>query len=125
MLRRSFIVALAACTLGLAPCRGQDTWQEQADRLAALLNWQPGSVVAEIGAGNGRLTLAAAQRVGPSGKVYTTELHAKDLAHLEELAAKEKNLIALKAAEHRHQPSARVLRQHLHAARISPPHETG
>ena len=99
MLRRSFIIALAVCALGLAPCRGQDAWQEQADRLAALLSWQPGGVVAEIGAGNGRLTLEAAKRVGPSGKVYTTELDAKDLAHLEELAAKEKNLIALKAAE--------------------------
>jgi hypothetical protein len=50
MLRRSFIVALALFTLGVAPCRGQDTWQGEADRLATLLTWHPGSVVAEIGA---------------------------------------------------------------------------
>jgi ubiquinone/menaquinone biosynthesis C-methylase UbiE len=99
MLRRSFIVALALCALGLAPCRGQDNWQQEADRLATLLNWNPGSVVADIGAGDGELTLLAAQRIGPSGKVYSTELDAKALAHLKELAAKEKNIIAVKAAE--------------------------
>ena len=99
LLRRSVIVALALCSLGVAPCRGQDTWQEEADRLATLLNWHPGSVVAEVGASQGKLTLAAAQRVGPSGKVYSTELDAKALAHLEELAAKERNITVVKAAE--------------------------
>ena len=99
MLRRSFIVAVALCALGVAPCRGQDTLQQEADRLATLLNWHPGTMVAEIGAGNGKLTLAAAHRVGPSGKVYSTELDATALAHLEELAAKERNITAVKAAE--------------------------
>jgi ubiquinone/menaquinone biosynthesis C-methylase UbiE len=99
MLRRSFIVALALCALAGAPCRGQDTLQQEADRLATLLDWRAGTVVAEIGAGNGKLTLAAAHRVGPSGKVYSTELDAKALALLQELAAKERNIIAVKAAE--------------------------
>ena len=99
MLRRSFIAALALCALGVAPCRGQDTFQEEADRLATLLNWHPGNVVAEIGASNGKLTLAVAHRVGSSGKVYSTELDPKALAHLEELAAKERNITAVKAAE--------------------------
>jgi SAM-dependent methyltransferase len=99
MLRRSFIVALALCALGVAPCRGQDTLQQEADRLATLLNWHSGTVVAEIGAGNGKLTLAAAHRVGPSGKIYSTELDTTALAHLEELAAKEGNVSAVKAAE--------------------------
>jgi len=67
--------------------------------LASLLNWHPGNVVAEIGASNGKLTLAAAHLVGPSGKVYSTEIDAKALAHLEELAAKERNIIVVKAAE--------------------------
>jgi ubiquinone/menaquinone biosynthesis C-methylase UbiE len=99
MLRRCFLLGFALCTLGVAPCRGQDTWQEQAKRLAGLLNWHPGAVVAEIGAGDGKLTLLAAQRVGPSGMVYTTELDPKKLAHLEELAAKERNITAVKAAQ--------------------------
>jgi 16S rRNA A1518/A1519 N6-dimethyltransferase RsmA/KsgA/DIM1 with predicted DNA glycosylase/AP lyase activity len=100
MLRRSFIIALALAALGAAsPCRGQDTWQQEADRLATLLNWHPGDVVAEIGAGSGKLTLPAAQRVGPSAKVYSTELDPKAQAHLEELAVKEKKIVAVKAAE--------------------------
>jgi predicted methyltransferase len=99
MLRRSFIVAFALCAFGGAPCPAQDTWQQEANRLAAVLNWQPGTVVAEIGAGRGNLTRAASERVGPRGKVYSTELDPKALAHLEELAAKEKNIIVVKAAE--------------------------
>jgi ubiquinone/menaquinone biosynthesis C-methylase UbiE len=99
MLRRSFILALALFTFGLAPCQDKDAHQEEADRLATLLNWQPGSVVADIGAGEGQMTLALSKRVGAAGRVYTTELDAKMLAHLEELAAKEKNITAVKAAE--------------------------
>lgn len=100
MLRRCLIVGLALVALGFAaPCRAQDTWKEESGRLADLLNWQPGSVVAEVGAGRGELTELAAQKVGPSGKVYTTELDTDLLAHLQELAGKEKNIVAVKAAE--------------------------
>jgi len=65
------------------------------------LNWKPGSVVAEIGAGDGGLTLAAAERVGPTGRVYTTELDPKKLAALETLAAKQKvqNITVVKGGE--------------------------
>jgi ubiquinone/menaquinone biosynthesis C-methylase UbiE len=44
------------------------------EQLAPLLDLKPGSTVAEIGAGNGAMALAAAARVGPSGHVYTTEI---------------------------------------------------
>jgi len=99
MLRRTFLAALALCALWVAPCRGQEHWQEEASRLATLLDWHPGAVVAEIGAGDGQLTLLAAQRVVPSGKVYSTELTPERLAHLEELAAKDANISAVKAGE--------------------------
>jgi len=101
MWRRSLMIGLVLSAFALAPCVAQDkdTFQEEADRLAPLLNWQPGSVVAEIGAGKGEMTLAAAKRVGTAGRVYTTELDAKKLAVLEELAAKEKNITALQAGE--------------------------
>ena len=98
MRRRSFIIALVLSAFIVAPGRAQD-YQQDADRLAPLLNWQPGSVVADIGAGKGEMTLAAAKRVGATGRVYTTELDAKKLAQLEELAAKEKNITALRAGE--------------------------
>lgn len=99
MQRHALIVGLALCALLVAPCCAQDTSQKEADRLTALLKWHPGTVVGEIGAGNGKLTLAAAQRVGPSGKVYTTELDANSLAHLQQLAADNKNVVAVKAGE--------------------------
>lgn len=99
MLRRSFIIIIAFCALGAMSCQAQATWQQETDRLAALLKWHSGSVVAEIGAGNGQLTSAAAQRVGPSGKVYTTELDPDEIARLQELAANQKNVVVIKAAE--------------------------
>jgi len=99
MRRRTFIFALSLSALIIPLGCAQDTLQDEGDRLAQELNWQPGSVVAEIGAGKGELTLAAAKRVGPTGRVYTTELDAKKLAHLEELAAKEGNIKALQAGD--------------------------
>lgn len=97
--RRSFIIALVVSAFMVLPGRAQEeTYQQEADRLAIHLHWQEGNVVAEIGAGNGELTLAAAKRVGATGRVYTTELDAKKLAHLQELAAKEKNITAVEAA---------------------------
>lgn len=99
MIRRIFAVFLVLAACGVAACQEQDTHDEEIAHLATLLSWKPGSVVAEIGAGDGRMTLATAQRVGPDGKVYTTELDPKKFAHLEEIAAKEKNIVALKAGE--------------------------
>ena len=81
--RRHVVFALLLGALALAACHGQDQDQKEADKLATLLNWKPGSVVAEIGAGDGGLTLAAAQRVGPTGRIFTTELDPKKLAGLE------------------------------------------
>jgi predicted methyltransferase len=99
MRTRHLVLTLVSGALILAACHAQD--QKEADRLATLLNWKPGSVVAEIGAGDGGLTLAAAERVGPSGRVYTTELDAKKLAALETLATKQKvqNITVVKAGE--------------------------
>jgi predicted methyltransferase len=99
MLRRSLLMLLVLSGFVAAPGWAQDNYQEDADRLAPLLNWQPGDVVADVGAGRGELTLPAAKRVGPTGRVYATELDPKKLAQLEELAAKEKNITALKAGD--------------------------
>ena len=99
--RRHVVLALLLGALVLAACHGQAQDWKDADKLGTLLNWKPGSVVAEIGAGDGGLTLAAAERVGPTGRVYTTELDPKELAKLESLAAAQKvhNIIVIKAGE--------------------------
>ena len=99
MRRRSFVLALAVAALSLSACRGQESYRAEAERLAPLLHWQAGSVVADIGAGDGEMTQLVAERVGPTGRVYSTEIDTKKLDHLQELAAKSKNIITVQAAE--------------------------
>jgi ubiquinone/menaquinone biosynthesis C-methylase UbiE len=71
------------------------------ERLAILMAWKPGSVVADVGAGDGSYTFAAVERVGPTGKVFATEIDEKKL---EELRAEVKkrnlqNVIIVESAE--------------------------
>ena len=87
--RNLLLIALLLSAIALPIC-GQD-YQAESSRLAQLLNWHAGSVVGEIGAGAGEMTLDAAQRVGPTGHVYSTEVSTEKLAHLKELAAQEKD----------------------------------
>ena len=98
MQRRSFVVALAVAALTLSACRGQDTYQTEAERLAPLLHWQAGSVVADIGAGDGEMTQLIAGRVGPTGRVYSTEIDKRKFEHLQEFSAKSQNITAVEAA---------------------------
>jgi len=51
-------------------------------RLAGLMDWKAGAIVADIGAGDGRYSFAAAAKVGPSGRVYATEIDEKKLDEL-------------------------------------------
>lgn len=82
--RRRQVLIILAIAAAFRPsfCLAQDkgTYQEEADRLAVLLEWQPTSTVADIGAGHGQLTLAAAKRVG---KIYSTELEDKLVTNLQ------------------------------------------
>lgn len=63
----SVILAMAAGAVLLTAPRMR---QAEAGRLAAILALPQGMTVAEIGAGNGWLTVDVAHRVGPSGRVY-------------------------------------------------------
>jgi ubiquinone/menaquinone biosynthesis C-methylase UbiE len=47
---------------------------EEMARLAALMQWKEGTVVADIGAGDGRFSFVAAEYVGASGKIFATEI---------------------------------------------------
>ena len=51
-------------------------------RLAKLMNWRPGSIVADIGAGDGQFSFAALDHVGESGKIFATEIDKEKLAKL-------------------------------------------
>lgn len=100
VLRRSFLLVIILCALAAAPCRAQqDTWHQESAKLASLLKWHNGSVVADVGAGKGQLTVAAAERIAPSGKIYSTELDSQEVDALKQLAKNQTNIIAVQAAE--------------------------
>ena len=51
-------------------------------KLASVMDWKQGSVVADIGAGDGKYSFVAAEFVGASGKVYATEIDKEKLKQL-------------------------------------------
>ncbi|MBV8707691.1 MAG: methyltransferase domain-containing protein [Acidobacteriaceae bacterium] len=67
------------------------SYEREAKRLADLMNWKPGQVIAEIGAGEGQMSFFAAQTVGADGHIYTTELDDKKLDNLKK-EVKQRNL---------------------------------
>ena len=75
------ILVLAAVYL---PFRLSASTADEVDRLAVLMDWKPGSVVADIGAGDGRYAFAAAAHVGGQGKVFATEIDQEKLTSLHE-----------------------------------------
>jgi predicted methyltransferase len=82
--RRRFVTALAIAAVAGATALAQSARDNAADaaRLITLLDIREGSVVGEIGAGGGELTIALAKHVGASGHVYTNELNKDRLAAL-------------------------------------------
>ena len=66
------VLVSAALVAGIVVYTQSDA--ADATTLIEVLQLKPGSVVAEIGAGDGDLTLALAKHVGATGRVFTSEL---------------------------------------------------
>jgi ubiquinone/menaquinone biosynthesis C-methylase UbiE len=85
MNRKRLLAAALLCLpltlVGLLRRANADAADEM-KRLAALMDWKPGSIVADIGAGDGKYAFAAAKLVGSSGKVFATEIDEEKLATL-------------------------------------------
>jgi len=79
------VVLLAASCLPYLPLI-HGTTAGEAERLAAWLEVQPGTRIADFGAGDGTFAVALAGRVGPSGRVYATELDDEQLADIRQAA---------------------------------------
>jgi ubiquinone/menaquinone biosynthesis C-methylase UbiE len=60
--------------------------EERPDQMVDALKIRPGDVVADVGAGTGYISLRLAQRVGPKGKVFATDLQPQMLQALAENA---------------------------------------
>ena len=81
-----------------APPAGQQTGLTEAQiktadaevpELARLLELKPGMTVADVGAGFGAWTVRFGRLVGPSGRVYATDIGAAQISALRDYAAKE------------------------------------
>ena len=76
-------VVLVAAVLMLARGDGE----AEVDTLARLLDLRPGDTVADVGAGNGWLSIEVATLVGEAGRVFATELSARRRDDIREAVA--------------------------------------
>jgi len=79
-----FLFALncvVAATVAFA-LRAKASASDEIPKLAALMEWRQGTVVADIGAGDGSYAFAAVEHVGAAGKVFATEIDAEKLKAL-------------------------------------------
>jgi ubiquinone/menaquinone biosynthesis C-methylase UbiE len=91
-----------AAALGAPPsAQSQAQNSVDADRLIRALELNPGAVVAEIGAGDGALTVAIAKAVGGEGRVYSNELNQDMLPTIRKRAEDEglRNVTILEGKE--------------------------
>ena len=79
----------AFLTLLLTACSLPATAGESG-KIAAVLGLQPGSVVADVGAGDGKWSEKLARKVGASGHVYATEIDPDDVDKLRRRFEKDK-----------------------------------
>ena len=75
--------------------------ESEIQRLARVMDWKAGQVIADVGAGEGEIGFAAAAAVGETGKVYLTELDEEKVAALQKGASRRKlkNVLIVAAAE--------------------------
>ena len=66
-------------------------------RLRHVLGLGPGMSVADVGAGTGELTVALAAEVGPSGRVYSTEIDPERLQQIRTAVAGLANVTVVQA----------------------------
>jgi ubiquinone/menaquinone biosynthesis C-methylase UbiE len=76
--------------LGDAALGINDDQRAEITRLAELTHWKAGTIVADVGAGDGTYSFVTAQKVGPSGRVYATEIDMEKLKNLRAEATKRK-----------------------------------
>lgn len=74
--------------------------RQEIHRLAELMQWKAGTIVADIGAGDGTYSFVAAEKVGPTGRVYATESDTDKLKQIraEVLKRKLANVIVVEGA---------------------------
>lgn len=75
------LAGVATVTPAPAQDRGHDS-DAEAERIAEALELSPGAVFADVGAGGGHWTVQLAERVGPDGHVFATEVEPIRLSEI-------------------------------------------
>jgi len=70
--------------------RSERVQEEEPDAALDAIALAPGSVVADVGAGSGYMTVKMAKRVGPTGKVYANDIQPQMLTILRQRLDREK-----------------------------------
>jgi ubiquinone/menaquinone biosynthesis C-methylase UbiE len=79
------LTTVAAITIA---ARASKNSLRETQRLAEALEWKPGRNIAEVGAGAGKMTMAAARALEPGGRMYATEVDPMSLRQIRKRAAK-------------------------------------
>ena len=99
--KRLFLLLLTGVAAAILAVKASGNAADEIKRLALLMGWKPGTTVADIGAGDGKYSFAAAERVGVAGKVFATEIDTKKLGELRAEVAKRKlqNVVVVDSKE--------------------------
>jgi SAM-dependent methyltransferase len=86
--KRGVVLALMLCAAAGALRAPAQNDAADVERLVTLLDLHEGSVVADIGAGSGALSVQIAAHVGQSGRVYSTDIDTKRLGDIRRAVAR-------------------------------------
>ncbi len=86
---RAAFAVLTLLTLGFLAA-GEEVDSKELSRLVEILDVGAGERFADVGAGDGRYSVALAGSVGESGLIYATEVDPDDLTKIEERVSREK-----------------------------------
>lgn len=108
MNRKRWLVSVLTAISAILICTSPGVWisgaasnqRQEIHRLAELMQWKAGTIVADVGAGDGSHSFVAAEIVGASGRVYATEIDTDKLKQLRADVLKRKlaNVIVVEGA---------------------------
>jgi SAM-dependent methyltransferase len=84
------LLGVIVAAVGLLYSAAAHSLESEIDRLVQILQIKPGSIVADVGAGSGQISIAIAKQVGTQGRVYSTEINPKLVDQIRRLAESER-----------------------------------
>lgn len=86
----AFSVLILLGLSGLSPRASDEVDSKELSLLVEVLDVDPGESFADVGAGDGRYSVALARTVGDSGRIYATEVDPNDLKRMQDRVSREK-----------------------------------